>query len=66
MCKENALVIAVGNAAVSNNKKDNAKGNYAIMRKGKTRRDHEGGAWLSRLKNRTAKAQENKAFHGKK
>lgn len=63
MCKENALVQRVGMAFVGAQRKLNAKGTYTVMRKGKTRRDKEIGAWANHLANRAEKALENKGFH---
>jgi hypothetical protein len=64
--KESALVISAGQEVVNANKAANAKGQYRVMRKGKTRRDKATGAWANRLANRSQRAEENKAFHNKK
>jgi len=39
MCKESLLITRIGREIVAENKKTNAKGQYRVMRKGKTRRD---------------------------
>jgi len=65
VCKENNLIHRIGITFVDAQRKANAKGNYTVMRKGKTRKDKETGAWASHLANRAAKALENKAIHRK-
>ena len=41
MCKEDKQIIEISRSVVEENKKRNSKGQYTIMRKGKTRRDKE-------------------------
>jgi hypothetical protein len=44
VCKEDKTVHEFAAAKIAENKKANAKGQYRIMRKGKTRRDRGQGA----------------------
>lgn len=65
MCKEAVPLHEVAAELIAANRRENAKGRYHVMRRGKTRADKESGAWFARLRNRDAKAEENRQFHNK-